>query len=161
MNSKKGFTLVELLVVILIISILSLIILVKVPQFLTRAKEAKTEDSLANLRTAVGNYYSTNQGVWPVAFDDQAHLVDGNTYPPFIPHYMPKAIPRAKLRNSIPAAMDTSTVTIVTTGPTEQITTGKITDIGGWIYSSNSGDLRINSLDMDSKGERYYSNYGH
>jgi hypothetical protein len=46
---------------------------------------------------------------------------------------------------------------VVSTSPNQKIQPHQITDEGGWIYSSDSGDIRINCSLCDSKGIPYSS----
>lgn len=160
MLNKKGFTLVELLVVVVILAILFLIAVVRIPQTLTRAREAKTKDNLANLRVAINNYYSANPGFYPRDLDNKADILNDQLIPAFIPDYMPE-IPKARLRTNLGSTNShTNNVTIIDTG-TNMMVEDDITDIGGWIYSSTTGEIRINCKKKDSKEKMYYSSYGH
>ncbi|MEW6609172.1 MAG: hypothetical protein AB1414_17300 [bacterium] len=47
-------------------------------------------------------------------------------------------------------------VFIIHTKPNQRIQPNQITDEEGWIYSSDSGDIRINCSHKDSKGVPYY-----
>ena len=47
-------------------------------------------------------------------------------------------------------------IVIIRTKPNQKIQPDQITDEGGWIYSPNSGDIRINCSHKDSKGVPYY-----
>ena len=60
-NKRKGFTMVELIVVVAIIGILSSLIVPKVQNSLKRAKDTKAIATLATFRTAFNLYY-TEQG---------------------------------------------------------------------------------------------------
>ncbi len=164
MLNKKGFTLVELLVVITIIAILMIIAAVKVPQMLTRASEAKTKDHLFNLRVAINNYYSTNAGIYPLNFDNQADIIGGQQVPAFVPSYMSK-IPKAKLKANLEdgSPSNSNSVTVIDTGKNFMTTAIIATQprVGGWIYSSTTGEIRINCLVKDSREKIYYSCYGH
>ena len=164
MLNKKGFTLVELLVVITILAVLMMIVIAKVPQVLTRAKESKTKDNLANLRVSINNYYSTNAGIYPMDFDNQSDIIGGQVVPAFIPNYMseiPKAKLRANLEDSSPS--NSKFVTVIDTGK-NLMASDTIKDSprnGGWIYSSTTGELRVNCTVKDSREKIYYSTYGH
>lgn len=168
MSNKKGFTLVELLIVIVIIGILFSIIMARVPEALIRAREGKTKDYLANLRVAINNYYSTNQGFYPPDLDDKPNTINGHVLPPFIPGYMLR-IPKATLRPYLgpnkhgqEISSNSNKVTVINTG-TRMMTAEDIeeSNIGGWIYSSTTGEIRVNCNKLDSKGKIYYSDYGY
>lgn len=69
-NSTAGFTLVELLIVVIILGALAAI---AIPQFTTSTEDAKLsalDMSLAELRSAVELYYHQHNGVYPGAKDD-------------------------------------------------------------------------------------------
>lgn len=67
---KKGFTLVELLVVLVIIGILLALI---IPNALRAVRQANTRNCASNIRTidtAVQMFYTENQRTWPGAIAD-------------------------------------------------------------------------------------------
>ena len=65
MKKAKGFTLIELMVVIVILGILSAVIAPRIPQFVNKAKEGRTKGNLATLRSTLNIYYSDNDGSYP------------------------------------------------------------------------------------------------
>jgi prepilin-type N-terminal cleavage/methylation domain-containing protein len=66
MKRAKGFTLIELMVVIVILGILSAVIAPRIPQFVNKAKEGRTKGNLATLRSTMNIYYSDNDGFYPI-----------------------------------------------------------------------------------------------
>ncbi|MFH1562758.1 MAG: type II secretion system protein [Nitrospirota bacterium] len=161
MLNKKGFTLIELLIVITILGVLLMIVIAKVPQVLTRAKEAKTRDYLANMRVAINNYYSTTSGFFPMNFDNLSDVIGGQEVPAFTPNFM-QEIPKASIRANLEdgAASNSNNVRVIDTGKNLMIP-DSITKEGGWIYSSTTGEIRVNCSVKDSKEKIYYSTYGH
>ena len=68
-QSKKGFTLVELLVVMAILAMLLTLATPKYFSSIERAKEATLKESLHTLRDSIDKYYADN-GKYPTTLDD-------------------------------------------------------------------------------------------
>jgi prepilin-type N-terminal cleavage/methylation domain-containing protein len=64
-KAVKGFTLIELMIVVVIIGILASIAIPKFADLMTRSKESAVKGALASLRSAVSIYYSDTDGLWP------------------------------------------------------------------------------------------------
>ncbi|MCX6718700.1 MAG: prepilin-type N-terminal cleavage/methylation domain-containing protein [Candidatus Staskawiczbacteria bacterium] len=60
MNKSKGFTIIELIVVIAIIAVLAAIVLVNVTQYINKGKDAAIEGNMATLLTNGATFYDTN-----------------------------------------------------------------------------------------------------
>lgn len=60
MNKSKGFTIIELIVVIAIIAVLAAIVLVNVTQYINRGKNAAIEGNMAGILTDGADYFNTN-----------------------------------------------------------------------------------------------------
>jgi len=60
LGGKKGFTIVELIVVIAIIAVLASIVLVNVTQYLNKGKDAGIQGNLAGVLTDAAQYFDTN-----------------------------------------------------------------------------------------------------
>lgn len=61
--NKKGFTIIELLVVVAIIAVLASIVLVNVTQYIAKGRDAAIKGNLSNLATNAAVYYDDiNQG---------------------------------------------------------------------------------------------------
>ena len=87
MKTKKGFTLVELLLVVLIISVLASIVVPRMSGAAAGAKDAKDEANWANLVRALELYAANNSGSYPgnqTAFDSA--ILNSTTY---FPHGTP------------------------------------------------------------------------
>jgi len=67
---QQGFTLVEIVLVIVIIGILTAVIVPKFAGQTDSAKIAKTKANLASIRSAVRLFQSDNQGTTPAALTD-------------------------------------------------------------------------------------------
>lgn len=80
-RSEKGFTLIELVMVIVIIGVLSAIIVPNFIDYVGRSQAATTKANLQLLRSAIQNFRSDNGGTWPA--DDLGNLV--TVYLPVIP----------------------------------------------------------------------------
>ena len=64
-KSLKGFTLIELMIVVAIIGILAAVAIPKFADLVTKSKEASTKGSLGSVRSALSIYYGDLEGVYP------------------------------------------------------------------------------------------------
>jgi prepilin-type N-terminal cleavage/methylation domain-containing protein len=72
-ESRGGFTLVELLVVVVILGILVAMLSLRFSDFSTTFREANLDTTLAELRSAV-NRYQAEHGAFPGAYDSEGAL---------------------------------------------------------------------------------------
>jgi prepilin-type N-terminal cleavage/methylation domain-containing protein len=162
-NLQKGFTLVELLIVVIILAILAAIV---VPQFsanTAQAQLAAIDTNLGSMRSAIDLYTVQHNNVRPGvatsgagaagterAFVDQLTLFTlpngtvsatggAGTLGPYL-----KQIPAEPVSTSSTVVVDTATagLQVVTAGtPTVFLGTGA----GGWKYATQTGQIIVNS----------------
>lgn len=130
LNSQKGFTLIELVIIIVVLGILSAIAIPKYQDMSTQAKEAAARGSLSALRSGVTIYYAnqavtTGTAAWP----SLAQLGTVGTV-------MAQTIPK----NPYQAAANApdSIVTGVTKGTI-------VGTRGGWAYLASTGEVWPNT----------------
>lgn len=80
-NKNKGFTIIELIVVIAIIGVLAGIVAVNVSQYLKNARDARRKADISQIRAALEMYYADNvrypnpSGLWKTSVDSSSWSV--------------------------------------------------------------------------------------
>ena len=88
MKKSKGFTLIELMIVVAIIGILSAIAIPKFADLIRKSNEGATKGNLGAIRSAMSIYYGEQEGLYPIgaAVDVGAQLtMDTGKYIKSIP----------------------------------------------------------------------------
>jgi general secretion pathway protein G len=67
-REPKGFTLIELMLVVAIIGLLSSIAIPKFANLIIKSKEAAVKGHLGAFRSAISIYYADNEGLYPQGF---------------------------------------------------------------------------------------------
>lgn len=125
---KRGFTLVEVMIIVVILGILSGVAIPKIGQRIRGSAESETKGSLSILRSALLIYFADNIGV------------DVSSFSALIPKYI-ASIPTAKLgtyHNNSDSVINVNTY-------------GTSLDNGGWYYVTSTGDLYVNCTHADTK----------
>ncbi len=145
-KNKKGFTLVELVIVIAILGILALYALPKYQGVIKEARSSEARAQLGSVRSAIGIYYAKNHGKYPAQLDGTI-FADGN-----VPE-VEVTVGGAVNRSSTVTAAGTQDGSITATEVSNS-------NVGGWMYDVNSNhtkaDVRINSTDEDEANPGHY-----
>ena len=64
----RGFTLIELMIVVAVLALIALIVVPKMAQLIRKSNEAATRGYLGSVRSALSLYYSGTEGLYPVNF---------------------------------------------------------------------------------------------
>ena len=134
--SKKGFTLIELMIVVAIFGILAAIAIPKFAELIRKSSEGASKGNLGALRSAMSIYYGDMEGTYPASV---SALTIGGKYL--------TVVPPAKAPNY---HSDLSTIVLLTTSANP-------TDVGGWYYNdqttnANVGNVLVNCTHTDTKG---------
>jgi prepilin-type N-terminal cleavage/methylation domain-containing protein len=114
----KGFTLIELMIVVAIIGILSAVAVPRFTDLIRKSHEGASKGKLSGLRSTLHIYYADNEGTYPT--DDLSSLLEAGKYISYIPEVY---IPGYHVKNSgVQNNDDLGTAAILTD------------DSGGWLY---------------------------
>ena len=125
----KGFTMIELLIVISIIAILAAAIIPNFIGFDTEARVSATKSNLDTLRTRI-TLYRAKEGVYPSSLDDLLNrtYVDAGVQKPYLKKMPSELISNKRGSNKTNA----------------QRSDEPLTNEGGWIYKIDAAEVIIN-----------------
>jgi prepilin-type N-terminal cleavage/methylation domain-containing protein len=85
MHRTKGFTLIEMMIVIAIIGVLAAIVVPQYVAFQAKSHEANTKANLGAIRSALSIYYGDTEGWYPLDSNSLASLTAAGKYLQVIP----------------------------------------------------------------------------
>jgi prepilin-type N-terminal cleavage/methylation domain-containing protein len=153
-KTQKGFTLIELMIVVAIIGILAAIAIPKFAQMMEKSREGATKGNVGALKSAISIYMGDWQGVTPndltgwFSTGGQVAYMDG--------------IPDVKVTGKNPRSAATTyspvgkNITMISGNNGTNITASG----NGWAYESLSGNIWVNNSQVDSFGFSY-TTYGY
>ena len=149
MKKSKGFTLIELMIVVAIIGILAAVAIPKFANLIRQANEASCKGNLGAIRSALSIYYGSNEGIYP------------STIGALVPNYMAE-IPNAKC--GAPGYGSANTEDDETDGTVSYGSSTKADDDGDWWYNSGrsksgqyEGTVKVDAQATDTKGTAIHS----
>ena len=126
MFGKRGFTLIELVMIIVILGILAAVAIPKFLDLQNEAKEAACKGALGGLRSAVSIWYANNAAsgttAWPATSDITTMMMHG--------------VPPNPYNDS----------TAITTSASKATNAGDF----GWVYNTTSGEIWGNTADSST-----------
>jgi prepilin-type N-terminal cleavage/methylation domain-containing protein len=162
-KNQKGFTLVELMIVVAIIGILAAIAIPKFANMLEKSREGATKGNLSAINSGIALYVSDNQGLTPWTLDTVSSInASAQTYPAFLPQYM-DTLPGVKATAAIkktysawsawasPVGNSVNSTVLTAAAPGNSATTPSSS---GWLYdpaTAAGSNFWVNSVAGDMK----------
>jgi len=134
MRSRSGFTILELLMMVVVLGVTAAITIPKFVLMVHQSREGRTKAHLGDLRGALAIYYSDNFGLYPS--DDGT--AETRLSSALVPQYL-KSMPTVDLSHLHSKKLAT--------------VQDRFDDSGDWTYSMLNGFIAVNCWHADSKGQ--------
>ena len=146
MKREKGFTLIELVMVIVILGILAAVAMPKYVNMQDEAKSAAAKGVIGTVRSAVAIQYAKNALAGTATFPTLLELTATDGTGIFAENKMPDSpVDKGGNLNDVSAAS------------ADPIPVGDIDEGSAYVYNATSGEIRFNNLDTDSiTGRKWY-----
>jgi len=147
MKKRKGFTLVELAVVIAILAILALVAIPRYTGVVEEARSAQAKAQLGIVRSALSIYYAKHHGVFPT-YDVFSAATNNELF-------ANGQVPDVEITDTTGAVVRSHSVTDATGGTIDGVVeAGEVNPVGGgWVYDvsgdKTKADVRLNSTVVD------------
>ena len=153
-QKSKGFTLIELMIVVAIIGILAAVAIPKFADLVTKSKEASVKGTLGSVRSALTIYYGDTEGEYPGNLFDA--LTIGGRYMPLVGNQaslgkvdIPKN-PQGNPGHQYGQVDDTDVEEAAATNP--------VGDADAYSYNRQDGNTLVNCSHVDTKSQGWTTN---
>ncbi len=140
---QKGFTLIELMIVVGIIGILAAIAIPKYYAMCEKANESTTKANGGAIRSAMAIYYGDREGVWPTTLNN-------NSWTSYLMSSYLDVLPQVTATHSSIGTNPRGNAMVYISAGTIPTAPG-----AGWAYDSSYGRIYVNSCYMDTRGLSY------
>lgn len=141
-KNRKGFTLIELVIVIAILGILAMYAVPKYQGIVEQARSAEARAQLGAFRSALGVYYAKNHGVYPTSDEVEQGMI-----------FAEEVVPTVEVTKADGTLLKSNRVQVISPGDGKIYNESEIDGLGGWAYDvstlRDSADVRINAKGKD------------